>query len=85
MTEFTVDTLRRIMRDCAGADDANTIDGDILDVSFIEIGYDSLALLETASRVEREFRVTLPEEAMADIETPRQFVDFVRARLVEPV
>jgi minimal PKS acyl carrier protein len=78
---LTLDQLRQIMRDCAGEDELVDLDGDIADVSFDDLGYDSLARLETASRVERRFNITLPEEEMGDINSPSDFLAFVNARL----
>jgi act minimal PKS acyl carrier protein len=85
MSEFTIDDLKRIMRQCAGEDESVGLDGDILDRSFDELGYDSLALLETASRTEREFGVKLPEELMGDVATARDYLSFVNGRLAERV
>ena len=85
MPEFTIDDLKRIMRECAGEDESAGLDGDILDKSFDELGYDSLALLETASRTEREFHVKLPEEELGEVSTARQYLTFVNGRLTQRV
>ncbi|HEX5404390.1 MAG TPA: acyl carrier protein [Pseudonocardiaceae bacterium] len=85
MNEFTMDDLRKIMRESAGEDGSGTLDGDILDNSFEELGYDSLALMETTSRIERALSVTLPEEDMADVSTPRDLLAFVNGQLTELV
>jgi minimal PKS acyl carrier protein len=82
MASFTLDDLRRVMRECAGEDESVNLDGDIADVAFDDLGYDSLARMETASRVQRELGVALPEEEMADVLTPAEFVAFVNSRLV---
>jgi act minimal PKS acyl carrier protein len=79
MNEFTMDDLRKVMRESAGED--GTLDGDVLDSSFEELGYDSLALMETTSRIERALSVTLPEEEMADVSTPRDLLAFVNSRV----
>ncbi|MGF7236706.1 MAG: acyl carrier protein [Frankia sp.] len=81
MTEFTRVDLARTMRMAAGEDESVDLDGDILDLSFEDLGYDSLAVMETASAVEREFALTLPEEDMSTIETPREFLALVNDRL----
>lgn len=81
MATFTVDDLKQTIRECAGQDESVDLSGDILDTAFSELGYDSLAVMETASRVERDYHVELPEEQVGDIKTPRDFVDFVNARL----
>lgn len=81
MASFTLADLVYVMRAAAGEDESINLDGDILDISFSDLGYDSLAIMETASRVEREFNVSLPEETMATIETPKEFIEFVNGQL----
>ncbi|WP_433170079.1 acyl carrier protein [Actinoallomurus sp. CA-150999] len=81
MRDFTIDDLKRIMRAAAGEDETLNLDGDILDVAFDELGYDSLALMETASRIERELGIALPEEELAEVTTPAGYLDFVNDRL----
>ncbi|MFF3920399.1 acyl carrier protein [Streptomyces sp. NPDC001852] len=79
--ELTLTELTRILRESAGADESVNLDGDILDTPFAELGYDSLALLEAASRVEREVGIKLSEDTLGDAETPRLFLALVN----EPV
>ncbi|MFG2093682.1 acyl carrier protein [Streptomyces sp. NPDC048612] len=78
---FTLDDLRRILREGAGTAEGADLDGDILDAGFEELGYDSLALLETASRIEREYDIALDDSALADARTPRDLLEAVNARL----
>lgn len=85
MGQFTIEDLQRIMRESAGEDEGANLDGDVLDRTFNDLGYDSLAVLETASRVERTFAISLPEEELADVQTPRDFVAFVNTRLTQRV
>nr|WSX75097.1 acyl carrier protein [Streptomyces sp. NBC_00899] len=81
---FTLDDLRRILLEGAGADDAVDLDGEILDLCFDELGYESLALLETSSRIEREYGVSLDDEELTDGATPRRLIDAVNDRLSAP-
>jgi act minimal PKS acyl carrier protein len=81
MDKFTVADLARVMRDAAGEDELVNLDDKILQCSFGELGYDSLAVMETASRVEREYGVALDEDAMAAVETPTQFLELVNGQL----
>ncbi len=76
---LTLDDLTRLLRDCAGAAEGVDLDGDILDVPFTDLGYDSLALLEAAGRIERERGVALDDEAVGTAGTPRQFLALVNA------
>ncbi|MBT3165338.1 acyl carrier protein [Streptomyces sp. Vc74B-19] len=80
--EFTLEDLKRILREGAGADEGVDLDGDILDTDFGLLGYESLALLETGGRIEREFGITLDDETLTDAATPRSLLEAVNALLV---
>ena len=79
--EFTLDDLRRILREGAGADESVDLDGDILDSEFEALGYESLALLETGGRIEREWGITLDDDVLGNVTTPRALIDVVNADL----
>jgi act minimal PKS acyl carrier protein len=81
---FTLDDLRRILLEGAGADESADLDGEILDLGFDELGYESLALLETSSRIEREYGITLDDEELTDGATPRRLIDAVNTQLSVP-
>ncbi len=81
MAEFTVDDLRRVMRAAAGEAEGVSLDGPILDLTFEELSYDSLALLETASRIERETGITFPDGVINDLKTPRDLLTLVNSHL----
>ncbi|GAA3170714.1 hypothetical protein GCM10017688_20560 [Streptomyces ramulosus] len=78
-TALTLPDLTRILRDCAGEDESVNLDGDILDTPFAELGYDSLALLETAARLERQLDVSLSEEEVGRATTPRLLLELANA------
>ncbi|MER5312866.1 acyl carrier protein [Streptomyces sp. NPDC002773] len=78
---FTLDDLKRILREGAGAAEGVDLDGDILDSHFETLGYESLALLETGSRIEREYAITLDDDVLSDADTPRALIDAVNAHL----
>ncbi|REF00944.1 acyl carrier protein [Thermomonospora umbrina] len=80
--QFTLNDLRRILREAAGADEDVDLDGDIADVTFEDLGYDSLALLETGSRIEREYGLELDDDTITDAETPGALLKVVNERLV---
>jgi len=75
--EVTIEDLKRILRESAGADENVDLAGEILDIDFDALGYDSLALLETAARITREYGVTLDDEAVTSARTPRRFLGVV--------
>ncbi|MGW4632427.1 acyl carrier protein [Nocardia sp. NPDC004415] len=78
---FTLDDLRRILRAGSGESAEFDLDGAIDDIEFEALGYESLALLETTSRISREFGVTLDDDAVVAVTTPRALVDLVNANL----
>lgn len=77
MHPMKLSDLTGLLRECAGVEDAADLDGDILDTSFAELGYDSLALLEVASRIENRYQVTLDEELVAEMDTPGKYLRLV--------
>ncbi|MEW2162122.1 acyl carrier protein [Streptomyces sp. NPDC007084] len=80
-TAFTLNDLRTILLEGAGTDEGVDLDGDIADVDFQDLGYESLALLETAGRIERAYGISLDEEAFDSARTPRALIDLVNAHL----
>ncbi|MFJ9109786.1 acyl carrier protein [Streptomyces sp. NPDC102283] len=83
MREITLPELHEIMRECAGEDETATSLEDVPDRLFTELGYDSLALLETQSRVERVYGVTLPDDVFKDVTTPRQLVEYINGHALD--
>ncbi|MFD0593536.1 acyl carrier protein [Catellatospora coxensis] len=53
------------------------LDGDIADTSFADLGYDSLALLETTACLQRDLNIRLPDDAVLAVSTPGQLIDLV--------
>ena len=80
-TSFSIDDLRRFLREVAGIDAVGLLDGDILDIAFDDLGYDSLALLETGSRIDRELGISLPDSTIVESRTPRVLIHNVNAAL----
>jgi minimal PKS acyl carrier protein len=70
--------LWRLLRESGGAVDAD-LDGEILDTEFDDLGYDSIALLETAAKITRDFGIPVDEEALAEATTPRLLLNLVNS------
>ncbi|MFL6130659.1 MAG: beta-ketoacyl synthase N-terminal-like domain-containing protein [Mycobacteriales bacterium] len=77
---FTLSDLNAILIAAVGADESISLDGDILDLGFGDLGYESLALLETSGRIQREYGVTLDDSVLIDA-TPRTLLEAVNAQL----
>ena len=73
--------LVRLLRECAGQEEGIDLDGDILDTEFGDLGYDSLAMMETTGRVERDYALVLDEEELDEAYTPRRYLDMVNQAL----
>ncbi|WP_128437321.1 acyl carrier protein [Streptomyces cyaneus] len=82
-TLLTIDDLRRVLIECAGETDGTDLSGDILDTRFETIGYDSLALMETAARLESRYGVAIPDDVAGRVDTPRELLDLVNGALAE--
>ena len=82
--EFTIKELRRIMHESAGEGDGADVEVATMDTEFIQLGYESLALLETGSRIEREFGIKLDDAALFDSPTPRALIEAVNEQLALP-
>jgi len=81
MRQLTLRELQDIMRQCAGEDESAQPLEQVEDQPFDELGYDSLALLETQARIKRDYGVSLSEDDLDQAKTPQQLLDAVNALL----
>ncbi|MGW2180935.1 phosphopantetheine-binding protein [Streptomyces sp. NPDC001732] len=81
MDRLELTELTTLLRTCAGEGEGVDLDGDVLDTLFLDLGYDSLALLQTTGIIERDYDVMLDEEALEEAETPRQYLELVNRAL----
>lgn len=79
--QMTPEDLVEILRTSAGADDDLVLDASSLDESFLDLGFDSLALLESAAAIKRQFGVTIGDDEVGDLVTPRHLLDRVNRDL----
>lgn len=73
MSEMTIDQLRVIFIECAGTPEGVDLGGPILDTTFEDLGYDSIALLETVAHIARVHTIEL--EDGTDARTPRELLE----------
>ena len=83
MKEFDLDDLRGLMKGCAGVDEGIDIDGDILHVPFEQLGYDSLALLEIAHKIEDQMGVIIPDGSVEKMQTPVEIIVYVNSDVLK--
>ena len=84
MTTFTIVKLKEIMQSAADGAEVE-LEGDFLDTPFPDLDFDSLAVLEVATRVQHDYNLAIPDEAVAELKTPRDVLDYVTRRLSESV
>jgi act minimal PKS acyl carrier protein len=81
MSQMTLDDLTRILREAAGEDSSAALTGDILDTPFADLGYDSIAVLETAGRIQVVYEVVLADDSIVTADTPRELIGLVNDAL----
>jgi acyl carrier protein len=79
---FRFEDLRRILVERAGLSDDDVVDDP--DVTFDEMGLDSLAFIEVQMAMQEEYGVRVPDEDASQISTVGQAIEYVNRRLAEP-
>lgn len=82
MSEFSLAELKQIMQESAGVADVADL-SEFERTTLSDLGCDSLAIIETATCIERNYGLKLPEDELFDIPTPGAFVAFVNDQLRE--
>jgi act minimal PKS acyl carrier protein len=80
-TEMTLPELKETLLAAAGESEGVDLDGDIADVPFADLGYDSLAILETGGRVEKTYGISLDDDDITSAETPGELLKLINASL----
>ncbi|MCX5339155.1 acyl carrier protein [Streptomyces atratus] len=78
---MTIDELRGILVSCAGGEEIAELHGDIADTSLTALGYDSLALMETAARLKVDHGVVIPDEQIIEVSTLGELLSLVNDRI----
>ncbi|RSS83371.1 acyl carrier protein [Streptomyces sp. WAC06614] len=74
--------LARLLSECAGdSEGIDMTDPAVLDQDWMDLNYDSISLIQTTSRIERDYAVQLDEEELGDADTPRRYLDMVNSAL----
>ncbi|GHH51190.1 acyl carrier protein [Streptomyces candidus] len=76
---LTLTDLTRMLRESAGEEEGVDLDGDVIDTPFMDLGYDSLALLQVIGQIQREYGIEIPDDAVVDAETPGALLALVNA------
>ncbi|WNI14378.1 acyl carrier protein [Actinacidiphila sp. ITFR-21] len=80
MENLSVGALAQLMRECLPHTRSLPAAGDdLLDSSFRELGFDSLAMVQFAEALQNRLRVPIPDPDLDRIATPRDVLDYVHA------
>ncbi|MCW2093255.1 acyl carrier protein [Rhodococcus sp. IEGM 1318] len=74
---LTATELRKAMIASAGEDESITLGEGFETTDFVELGFDSLALMETCSQLKRTHGVVIPDETLWDFVTPEELLRWV--------
>ncbi|MEV5985402.1 acyl carrier protein [Streptomyces sp. NPDC052051] len=78
---MTFDDLKQVITTAVGDGLAEELEESRIAVAFTEIGYDSLAVLEIASQIQRQYGLKIPDEAIEEMDSPQAVLDYVNGRL----
>lgn len=84
MSELDSTTLLDLLARNVGDDEPISNVEQTLDIAFGLLGFDSLTVLKTIGRIEREYRITLPDNVLSTLRTPRQLLAKVNEELSAP-
>lgn len=83
-SEFDLNALQYILETCSGvAEEVDWKAAGTLELTFSEIGYDSIALLEIVARIQRDYGVRIPDEAIGDLRTPHVVLRYVNQLIAD--
>lgn len=78
---MTIGELHGILVACAGGAETAARHGEIAEASLDDLGYDSLALIETAARLKVDHGVVIPDERITDVGTLGELLRLVNEQV----
>ncbi|MDN5385464.1 MULTISPECIES: acyl carrier protein [Streptomyces] len=81
MAALTLTELINVLNDCNGYADPVEPSDDLADVTFDELGFDSLTRLNAVLQLERTHGIKLPEDVVSEAKTPGQLLDLINTQL----
>lgn len=77
---MTFEDLRELLVAAAGELEDVDLDSGTIDTDLYELGYDSLALLEVAARLQQQYGVVVSDDEVNQLRTFRLILDRVNGR-----
>ena len=85
MSQLTLEELKVFLLRSVGDDESIDLSGDIASTALSDLGFDSLAVIDTTSQLEQHFKVKFTDDDASGITTAQDFIDIVNQRLVRSV
>ena len=85
MPQLTLDELKVFLLRSVGDDESIDLSGDIQGTALSDLGFDSLAVIDTTSRLEQHFKIKFSDDDTSAIATPQDFLDIVNRQLAPSV
>ena len=80
-TTISLTNLEEFLNASTGQEEPITLDRSMMDVDFDDLGVDSLAILELVDRIQEAYHLSIDDETVPELRTPRMMLDHVNARL----
>lgn len=81
MNAITAEELQEVIVIAAGDDPSTVTNTNFLDQTFVDLGLDSLALLEVVGTVQRCWGAVIGDAELATLTHPRELLDIVNVQL----
>ncbi|WP_028936624.1 phosphopantetheine-binding protein [Pseudonocardia spinosispora] len=86
MTQFTLADLSTTVEACVGAGGGTEpLTEANLDTALDDLGYDSLSIYEFVTTLQDNLHITITDDEIDSLRTPRSVVDLVNQRLAQAV
>lgn len=85
MSQLTLDELKVFLLRSVGDDESIDLSGDIGTTALNDLGFDSLAVIDTTSRLEQHFKIKFSDDDASGLATPQDFLDVVNRQLAPSV
>jgi minimal PKS acyl carrier protein len=83
MDRFTMDELRKTIDSCLGSDRTESLTDATADTDFDDLGYDSLSIYEFVTALQDNLHISITDEEIEGLRTPRVVIDFINRRLAD--
>lgn len=80
MSAFTLTEFKKIVELSYESEAAAALDAAALDTTFTDLGYDSLTVYEFVTRIQDDYGVSVPDEALDALDTPGALIAYVDDR-----